>query len=149
MKSYLGTTVGVISSLMGIVVFLEIGRDITYFIPLISVSFSIFFAFFIELLNLRPIQETLLQIVILGTLFTAISILQYKLRKKWWALLCFVLQFFIVHSLFFCFMLFGSGNNGDGQVIFHIYKTFPYSSQIILFMGIIIDFFQNRKGAVI
>jgi hypothetical protein len=63
---------------------------------------------------------------------------------KFWGYI--ILQLFIIHPLFFyIWALINSNHAGDGQFMFGIFETFPFSSMFFLLIGFIIDLVKNEN----
>lgn len=60
----------------------------------------------------------------------------------------FGIQLVLLHPMFFYFWaLANSKHSGDGQFIFGMMETFPYSSLAFILLGISIDLLRNQKQA--
>ena len=70
---------------------------------------------------------------------------QNKTSVKWLVVGFFIIQSFFIHPLFFFLDLSTDWRKAsDGQALFGIVQTFPFSSLFLILFGVILDFFVTK-----
>lgn len=153
---YIGTIVGLVLAIPGLLTIISVEMMVFMFIPIFS---FLPLAIPLELLGNKFFDNyaaTALFVLSVLTISFGLSTYYYftslnKDRKenrsfsrmKFWGY--FGLQFIIIHPLIFYIWAFkNSDSSGDGQFIFGTFETFPISSGLFLILGITIDCFKNR-----
>lgn len=158
MKSkYIGTIVGFGLTIPGL---LSLTSGFSIIFSVFSILFYFPIALPLELLGSRLFNNyALTALLVLMVLTTAFGISSFYFFKslirdrnerksvnlfKFWGYI--ILQLFIIHPLFFyIWALINSNHAGDGQFMFGIFETFPFSSMFFLLIGFIIDLVKNEN----
>ena len=149
---YTGTLVGLLFTVGSLISIL------TIFIPIISVIPGALFETIAEsILGHNPYSNvgratllTYLCLFIISTLFFYLKYLKNEKLTgrplKWLYIKFFIIEFFIIHGLgFYIYWALKLNYASDGQLIFAVYSSFPYSSIMFLVLGSLGDLLYKTK----
>lgn len=150
--SYIGTFVGLIFTIGSLISIL------TIFIPIVSVIPGAVFESISEaILGRDPYSNVgratlciYLCLFFISTLFFYLKYLKVeKLSSrslKWLYIKFFTIEFFIIHGLgFYAYWALKLNYASDGQLIFAVYSSFPYSSISFVALGMLGDLLYRKQ----